>query len=54
MPRVQRSASIEAASIMPPCRNRSMSMEEADMPRGIYSTSPKESCSPASYSPGKA
>ena len=40
MPRVQRSASIEGGPGTPPGRTRSMSMEEADMPRGIYSMSP--------------
>lgn len=37
MPRVQRSASQDGPI---PIRGRSMSMEEADQPRGIYSTSP--------------
>lgn len=37
MPRVQRSASQDGPI---PLRGRSMSMEEADQPRGIYSTSP--------------
>lgn len=40
MPRVQRSASIEGGQGTPPGRTRSMSMEEADLPRGIYSMSP--------------
>ncbi|GFS20012.1 hypothetical protein ElyMa_005046200, partial [Elysia marginata] len=42
MPRVQRSSSIDSTGT-PPQRNRSMSMEEADMPRGIYSMSPPKS-----------
>ncbi|XP_076460398.1 uncharacterized protein ZK1073.1-like isoform X2 [Babylonia areolata] len=40
MPRVQRSASIDGGPGSPPGRTRSMSMEEADIPRGIYSKSP--------------
>ena len=39
MPRVQRSTSIDGGSGLPP-RSRSMSMEEADLPRGTYSMSP--------------
>ncbi|XP_046574851.1 uncharacterized protein ZK1073.1-like isoform X2 [Haliotis rubra] len=38
MMRGQRSSSFEGGT--PPCRTRSMSMEEADQPRGIYSMSP--------------
>ena len=57
MPRVQRSASIDGA---PPPRNRSMSMEEADLPRGTYSMSPPKfggsalSSSPPTSSPTKS
>ncbi|KAL8562793.1 hypothetical protein ACOMHN_022668 [Nucella lapillus] len=40
MLRVQRSASIDGGPGSPPGRTRSMSMEEADIPRGIYSKSP--------------
>ncbi|XP_005106766.1 uncharacterized protein ZK1073.1 isoform X1 [Aplysia californica] len=45
MPRVQRSSSIDSTGT-PPGRTRSMSMEEADMPRGIYSMSPPKYGSP--------
>lgn len=45
MPRVQRSSSIDSTG-NPPGRNRSLSMEEADMPRGIYSMSPPKFGSP--------
>ncbi|XP_055896207.1 uncharacterized protein ZK1073.1-like isoform X1 [Biomphalaria glabrata] len=52
MPRVQRSASIDSTGT-PPSRTRSMSMEEADMPRGIYSMSPpKYGSSPTRGSSG--
>jgi len=49
MPRVRRSSSIDSTGT-PPGRNRSMSMEEADMPRGIYSMSPPKYGSPTSPS----
>lgn len=51
MPRVQRSASIDSTGT-PPGRTRSMSMEEADMPRGIYSMSPPKYGSPTRGSSG--
>ncbi|KAK7110653.1 uncharacterized protein ZK1073.1-like [Littorina saxatilis] len=60
MPRVQRSASIEGSSGQIPGRTRSMSMEEADLPRGTWSMSPpkfggsKISGSPPSSSPTKS
>nr|KAG5686294.1 hypothetical protein BaRGS_033938 [Batillaria attramentaria] len=61
MPRVQRSASIEGGPGTPPGRTRSMSMEEADLPRGIYSMSPPKhggskmsSSPPNSSSPTKS
>ncbi|XP_025094985.1 uncharacterized protein ZK1073.1-like isoform X2 [Pomacea canaliculata] len=55
MPRVQRSASIEGSPGVMPGRTRSMSMEEADMPRGIYSMSPpKHGGSTLSSSPTKS
>lgn len=57
MPRVQQSGSHDGEIKL---RQRSMSMEEADMPKGIYSTSPTRFGSPAkssniamSTSPGK-
>lgn len=40
MPGVTRSASIDAEKGRLAMRNRSMSMEEADQPKGVYSTSP--------------
>lgn len=51
MPRVQRSASIEGGPGTPPGRTRSMSMEEADLPRGTYSMSPPKGSSKLSSSP---
>lgn len=48
MPRVSRSSSMDGADI--PVRKRSMSMEEADKPLGIYSSSPARSV-PLSSSP---
>uniref|UniRef100_A0A0B7BHM3 AB hydrolase-1 domain-containing protein n=1 Tax=Arion vulgaris TaxID=1028688 RepID=A0A0B7BHM3_9EUPU len=51
MPRVQRSASIDSTGT-PPGRTRSMSMEEADLPRGIYSISPPKYGSSARGSSG--
>lgn len=40
MPRVERTTSIDSDPGRAALRNRSMSMEEADLPKGIYSTSP--------------
>ena len=54
MPRVSRTSSIDSdpGKVM---RNRSMSMEEADQPKGVYSTSPTRFGSPPNFgtSPGK-
>ncbi|XP_053407343.1 uncharacterized protein ZK1073.1-like isoform X2 [Mercenaria mercenaria] len=40
MPRVERTSSVDSDSARAALRNRSMSMEEADLPKGTYSTSP--------------
>ena len=48
MTRVSRSSSMDGSDI--PIRKRSMSMEEADKPLGIYSSSPARSV-PLSTSP---
>ncbi|XP_052773534.1 uncharacterized protein ZK1073.1-like isoform X2 [Mya arenaria] len=46
MPRVSRTSSMDAEAGRAAMRNRSMSMEEADQPKGIYSTSPTHVGSP--------
>ncbi|KAL4232292.1 hypothetical protein ACF0H5_009863 [Mactra antiquata] len=50
MPRVSRTASIDSDPGKS-LRNRSMSMEEADQPKGVYSTSPTRFGSPKSGNP---
>lgn len=53
MPRMSRSGSVDTDAARAAMRNRSMSMEEADQPKGVYSTSPTRfgsySSSPAKH-----
>lgn len=55
MPRVERTSSVDSDSARASLRNRSMSMEEADLPKGTYSTSPTRfASSPLASSPAKS
>lgn len=54
MPRVERTTSVDSDPGRAALRNRSMSMEEADLPKGIYSTSPTRFGSPLASSPAKS
>ena len=46
MPRVQRTSSVDGEPVKKGYRMRSMSMEEADQPTGMYSSSPNRFGSP--------
>lgn len=55
MPRVERTSSVDSDTARAALRNRSMSMEEADLPKGTYSTSPTRfGTSPLASSPAKS